>query len=252
MTPEQQEAVAEFPPLLSSLPLTGRGDPLAEAVARARAGCDAGLIAHNITADEIRAAIVFAPEVALRQALTALPLCGVGLQNALGAMGPPEVAVQLRWQGDVLLNGARCGGLSAAASTADPADVPDWLVVGMSLDLIPQNDDAPGATPDRTSLYDEGCSEIHPVRLLEAWARHCLVWLNRWSDDGAAQLHREYTGLLADLGKPVHFALGQGDAAEPVAGTFTGVDEDFAMLLKTETTTRALPLSALLIKDDAL
>ena len=58
-------------------------------------GCDAGLVVHNISPDTLRAAIVFAPEVTLEEAIVMLPTCGIGFQNALGALAPPAVAVHL-------------------------------------------------------------------------------------------------------------------------------------------------------------
>ena len=152
-----------FPPLLAGLEVEGGTDPFAKACAEAALGCDAGTVVYNIGADRLAAAIVFAPEVALEDAMAMLPACGVGFQNALGALAPPEVAVHLTWEGGILVNGAACGGLRVAASTADPDAEPEWLVVGLTVPLIPDDPDAPGAAPDRTSLYEEGCVEVEPA-----------------------------------------------------------------------------------------
>ena len=51
-----------FPPLLTGL---SAADPMAEAIALAREGCDGGTLLHAVQADRLRAAIVFAPEVPL-------------------------------------------------------------------------------------------------------------------------------------------------------------------------------------------
>lgn len=225
----------QFPPLLSGMHAAGQ-DPFVAACAAARDGCDAGLILYD-TDPDLSAAIVFAPEVPLARSMAMLPLCGVGLQNALGALAPPELPVHLGWDGTVYVNGGRCGRLRAAASSVDPAEVPDWLVVGVFLRFRPEHDVA-GETPEDTALFNEGCGDLLPGDLLESWARHTLTWIHRWEDDGMAPLHREWSGLAHGLG---------GDwthAGE--SGTFLGLDEDLGMLFKQGGTTRALPLTDLL------
>lgn len=223
-----------FPPLLSGLP---SADPFVRACAEARQGCDAGLVVYDLGPSNLQGAIVFAPEVTLAKAMAMLPLCAVGFQNALGALAPPEVAVHLAWHGDIRVNGAVCGQMRATASDTDPLGIPDWLVVGFAISILPQSD-TPGDTPDQTTLYGEGCSDINPVTLLEAWTRHTLVALNRWSDDGPAPLHKDWTGLVWNIGKDVT----HGD----LTGSFVGVDENFGLLLKAADTTHLIPLTELL------
>lgn len=158
-----------------------------------------------------------------------LPACSIGFQNALGAVAPPEVGVHLEWDGGIRLNGALCGRLTPRASDSDPAVVPGWLVIGLHLQLWPASDD-PGETPDETALYAEGCADVDPVQLLESWARHTLVWINRWADDGVKPLHGELQGLM--------HGLGQDD--------FLGLDEAFGQLRRTGETTTLIPLTTLL------
>ena len=226
-----------FPPLMSGQRVEGAIDPFDKACALATLGCDAGTVVYNLTPNQLRATIVFAPEVPLSKAMTMLPACGIGFQNALGALAPPEVAVHLDWAGGVLVNGAACGRMWVAASTDDPNAMPNWLVVGLELPLWPEGDD-PGITPDRTTLYSEGCADVDPVGLLESWARHTLVWVNRWEDEGAEPLHREWRGLAHGIGEEVS-VFGQ-------SGTFVGVDEDFGMLLRVGKDTTLLPLTRIL------
>ncbi|SDI49374.1 biotin/lipoate--protein ligase family protein [Salipiger marinus] len=225
-----------FPPLLWGEEVTT--DAFDHACRRALLGCDAGLVAWRATPDLLEGALVLAPDVPLSRAMTMLPLCGVGFQNALGALAPPEVAVHLDWDGGLRVNGASCGGFRCMAASADPDAVPDWLVIGFALPLLPEND-APGTTPDRTSLYAEGCAEVFPPALLEAWARHTLGWISRWEQDGSRGLHAEWRGLAHGLGEPAR-QNGQ-------TGLFVGVDEDFGMLLRDDHgTTHLIPLTTLL------
>lgn len=226
-----------FPPLMSGLAVTGAIPPFDKARAMAALGCDAGLVVHNVTDSHLAAALVMAPEVPLRHAMAMLPACGVGFQNALGALGPPEVAVHLEWAGGLRVNGARCGRLRVAAGGTEPDALPGWLVVGLDVPVTPATD-RPGETPDDTALMEEGCAEVDPVTLLEAWARHTLVWINTWEDDGPRALHAEWRGLAWGMGEP----LRHGD----LSGTWLGVDEDFGMLLRVGDATRLIPLTTLL------
>lgn len=226
-----------FPPLLHGRAVPAGADPFAIAQGEAARGCDAGLVLHDLGRDRLSAALVLAPDVALRRAVAMLPACGVGFQNALGALAPPEVAVHLEWTGGIRINGACCGGLCIAAASHDPDIVPDWLVIGLTLPLWPESDD-PGRNPDHTALYAEGCADVAAPDLLESWARHMLVWITRWEDGDAAALHSEWRSLAHDMGEDVA-VLGQ-------SGTFLGVDEDFGMLLRQGDATKLLPLTLLL------
>lgn len=229
-----------FPPLFFGLAVSGTTDPMAKAMAEAARGVDAGLVVHDLAADRLGAAMVLAPEVPLEEAMVMLPTCGVGFQNALGALAPPEVAVHLEWQGSIRVNGALCGGLRIAASTADPAAQPDWIVVALDVPLWPADADRMGDTPDQTALYAEGCADVDAVALLESWVRHTLLWITKWEAEGAQPLHAEWRGLA--------HGLGEDTTQSGKSGTFLGVDERFGMLLRDDETTHLIPMSTLLEK----
>lgn len=224
-----------LPPLFTGL-ATG-GDPVSVAREAALKGCDAGLVVYRLDGDQMQAAIVFAPDVALRKAMAILPICGIGFQNALGALAPPEVAVHLDWTGALRLNGAICGALRALCSTNDPAAEPDWLIIGLDLRIWPNSEET-GHTPDQTALVAEGCADVDVAELLEAWVRHTLVWINRWQEDGNEPAHKEWTGLAHGINDSITLN-GQ-------TGTFIGLDEHLGMLLRTGTSTQAVPLTHLL------
>ena len=226
-----------FPPLFTGCDRTGQGDPMDHACRQARDGCDAGLVVYDLGDDRLRAAIVFAPEEALRDAVVALPVCGVGFQNALGALAPPEVAVHLEWGGGIRINGATCGRLRMAAADKRPDAPVDWLVVGLDLRLWPQSGDT-GLTPDETALYAEGCADVTPVALLEAWVRHTLVGINIWLDSGAGSVHRDWSALAHDLD--------QAAAAQGQSGRVVGIDERLGLLLQQGEKTTLIPLTDLL------
>ncbi len=226
-----------FPPLLTGSAVDGQIDPFDKACVEAMKGCDAGVVVYNLGANTLRAALVFAPEVPLKDAMAMLPLCGVGFQNALGALAPPEVAVHLDWDGGMRINGASCGRLRVAASQTDPETPPDWLVVGFELPLWPESDD-PGETPDTTTLYAEGCADVNARDLLESWARHTLAGINRWSDEGVEPLHKEWRGLAHGIGEDIEM--------DGKSGSYLGVDERFGLLIRDAETTHLIPLTTVL------
>lgn len=230
-----------LPPLFSGQAVTGQTDPFEKACIEAIRGCDAGLVVYNLGASTLRGSIVFTPEVPLADAMAMLPLCGVAFQNALGALAPPEVAVHLDWDGGLRINGAGCGRLRVAASDDNPAEEPSWLVVGLELPLWPESDD-PGQTPDKTALYAEGCADVQADELLQAWVRHTLYGINRWSEDGVEPLHRDWRGLAHGIGESVAIA--------GHAGSYLGVDEHFGMLIRDAETTHLVPLTYLLQREE--
>ena len=226
-----------FPPLFSGLAVETQVDPFDKACAEAARGCDAGLVVHDLGANLLRAALVFAPDVELVDAMAMLPLCGVGFQNALGALGPPEVAVHLEWSGGLRINGASCGALRIAASSSNPRAEPDWMVIGLELPLWPETD-TPGDIPEQTALYAEGCADVNAKDLLESWVKHTLVGINTWTEDGVKALHKDWRGLSHGIGEDI--------TMNEVSGTFLGVDEQFGMLIRAADTTHLVPLTYLL------
>lgn len=237
---EKIDEMPSFPPLFSGEATSA--DPFETAIERACEGVDAGLIVHRIRPDALSATIVLAPEDPLEDAMAMLFAAANGFADAFGALAPSEVAAQFDWPAGIRINGARCGGFRAAASTRDPGAVPDWLVIGLDLPFFAAANDEPGITPDRTTLWEEGCSEIEPRQLLESWSRHMLVWINTWLDEGMPRLHGDWRGRAFAIGEHVEFDL----AGRSYAGEFVGLDEMGGMLLKCENGTQLLPLSMIL------
>jgi len=235
------ETGPQFPPLLRGMH-SGRRDPFDLAIAQARAGADPGLVVHGVDDLHLRAAVVLAPEIPLGAAMIMVPAVAHGLCDALGALAPPEVAVQLGWPGTVLVNGAVCGGLRAAASTRDPDAEPDWLVIGMEMRLALADASDPGRNPDITALHEEGCGDIAPGHLLESWSRHMLVWINTWEDSGPARLLSDWTGRAFDFGKQTRLDLPGGARR----GVPLGLDDAGGLVFKTSAGTETLPLTLML------
>lgn len=225
----------EFPPLLTGIAVAG--DPFQAALGSVAEEVEPGAVFYGADPARMQAAIVLAPEEPLEAALRVSFAISLGLNDALGALVPPEVGVHLVWPDRIKVNGAHCGTLTFAASTDDPRAEPDWLIVGLDLPLALPRESEPGHDPDRTSLYDEGCGDLMLPELIEAWGRHMMNWLHIYLTDGFEPLHREWRAKADGLGGAVSY---------PADGAFIGIDEWGGMILKSGDTTRIIPLSSFL------
>lgn len=231
-----------FPPLFHGLAVGSDQEPFEVAVKQAKTGTDPGLVVYRIRPDHLAAALVLAPETSLADAIAMVLVAAVGFADSFGSLAPSEVAVHFDWPGGFRVNGARCGGLRVAASTDNAKAEPDWLVIGLDVPFFAQAAQEPGATPDHTTLWDEGCSDIDPCQLLESWSRHTLVWIHSWTEDGLVRLHTAWTGRAFGIGTHTEVTL----AGRSYSGEFMGLDENGGMLLKTGDKTRLLPLTMML------
>ena len=225
----------EFPPLLTGIAVAG--DPFEAAKASVAAEVEPGAVFYGTDPGRMQTAIVLAPEEPLESALRVSFAISLGLNDALGALAPPEVGVHLVWPDRIKVNGAFCGTMTFAASTDNPQVEPDWLIVGIEIPVVLPGDSEPGHDPDRTSLYEEGCGDLMLPDLIEAWGRHMMNWLHIYLTDGFEPLHREWRAKADGLGEPITY---------PEAGTFIGLDEWGGMILKSDDATRMLPLSRFL------
>lgn len=221
-----------FPPLLSGEVVPGNMDPFEKAVSRAVAGVDSGTVFYSESGDTLRAALVLAPETPLEQAIQAVYVAQIGLAESMGALAPPEVPVHFVWPDLIKVNGAVCGRVRFAADVSDPKAEPNWLVLGIEIPFIPQNDE-PGSNPNETCLLEEGCSDITPMALLESWSKHTLLWLTYFLDEGFERLHKEWRPRCDTLGETVE---------KPKPGVFVGLDEQGRMLLRDGVMTETISL----------
>lgn len=231
-----------FPPLLRGESVPAGVDPFDKAVAAAAAGAEPGSVFWSPDADIARAAVVLAPEVALGPALAMHFAAAAALNDAIGALAPPEVGLAHVWPDGIKVNGAWCGAMRAASDASALTATPDWLVVGWALSFeFPENVN-PGDAPQITALREEGCADLSPIRLIESWARHFLTWLHEWEQDGPAKLVEAWLARAEGRGEEVVF---RHDGALK-RGVFAGLDETGGMILQTASEVEILPIEAML------
>lgn len=173
-----------LPPGFRALP--GGDDPWAAAVRAAAAGAEPGSVFWDGAHGHCRAAFVFAPDRPLAAGLM-LDLGALALFDAIAVLAPPQVPVHLVPPDGLAVDGGRVATLRASEAPAGADGVPDWAVLGMDA-AVGVSMVAPGDTPDRTSLAEEGFGDVTPADLLTHMSRHLLGWIEAWREDGAAAL----------------------------------------------------------------
>ncbi len=218
-----------FPPLLNGIAVQPGIDSASVAIAAVRkAEAGAGDLFWSQSEDRLNMAVVLEPDVPFSRAAQVRHVLAVAFGDAFGAISPPEIAVHYRWPGDILVNGARAGGIRLdvpAGLSAD--DVPDWMVlsldVAITLDLSVEN---PGELPDSTTLHEEGAGEVTRTMLIESVSRHFLTWIDGWMNEGFKGVHDNWLGRVFGSDEDVTFR----HAGATVCGRVTGMDEDGNLL----------------------
>jgi len=215
-----------LPPLFRAIALRERGDAFAHAIAIA-ATEGAGTLVWVRRFDTIEVAVVLEPEAPLAQARRALYAGMNALVDALASYAPPERPIAIAWPDTVLLDGAMVGGgrLAAPADCAEDA-VPDWLVISCMLRSVVALKPKPASGPHHpldqmtvrgTSLEGEGFEMLDAGAVIASFARHLMLHLNQWSEDGFDPIAKAYLARLSP---------------EPAAFTRRGLDGNGDLLIR--------------------
>lgn len=212
-----------FPPLLSGEKVSRDVDPFIKAVGASMMGCDPGTVFYAEDTNTLSAAITLAPEVPLKESVSVIHAVMLSLADSLGALGPPELAVHFVWPSQLKINAARCGELQFKASTTQPDEIPEWLVIGLRVPFVRPESLEAGSDPSQTWLYEEGCIELTVPQIIESWSRHTLVWLNTFEDAGYQAIQDHWRAKCDSIGSDITY---------PAEGTFVGTDGQGSLLLK--------------------
>ena len=219
-------------------------------IARAEAGAAAGLavLAHvqtkgrgsrgrnwNSPSGNCYLSVLLRPAGRLTQAGVWPLVASLAVADALVPWLPDPSRLTLKWPNDVLLGGNKiCGILLDLA--ADPDGGLRWLVIGCGINLATAPD-----LPDRTAacLRDEGVDPPEPA----VFARALLAALGHWPDQPAETLHAAWLARA----HPIGTALNVRYAGQDLTGTFAGLSVEGHLLLRTETSIRAISSGEVLL-----
>lgn len=160
-------------------------------------------------------------------------LAGVVLVAAVDRVA--AVDATLKWPNDLLVGGAKCGGILAEAVPAADG-TPPAVVLGIGLNVTVRPDELPTGPTGQpaTSLQLAGSPAPDRDPLLRALLREIATWYDRWrragGDAQACGLREAYLASCATLGREVRVLLPDG---EELTGTASSVDAEGRLVVRT-------------------
>ena len=118
------------------------------------------------------------------------------------------------------------GQLTALAMIASQGTTSGWLVIGVGVNIAHAPDDV---SQPVTSLEAEGCTDLTPGRLLEAFCACFTEHYKQWLDDGFASQREAWLLRAEGRGGPVTVNL----EGVSFAGRFVDLDETGALIVDT-------------------
>ena len=188
--------VLDLPPPFRLVTLREVGDAFVHAQ-QVAAEEGAGTLVYVGRFDMAEFAVVLEPDEALRTARRAFYAGMNALADALLVHAPPEKQITIDWPDALRVDGGLVGGGRLAWPEGTDEDaVPDWLVFGGMVRTISMTAQA-GLHPLETALDQEGFEEHGASALVESFARHLMVAIDAWEQDGFGTVMKEYLARLS-------------------------------------------------------
>jgi hypothetical protein len=188
--------VLDLPPPFRLVTLREVGDAFLQAQ-RLAVEEGAGTLVYVGRFDIAEFAVVLEPDEPLRTARRAFYAGMNALADALLAHAPPEKPIAIDWPDAIRVDGGLVGGGRLAwPAGAEEDAVPDWLVFGSMIRTVSMTEEA-GLYPLETALDQEGFEEHGASALVESFARHLMVAIDVWEQDGFGALMKEYLARLS-------------------------------------------------------
>ena len=186
----------DLPPPFTLVTLREVGDAFAHAVEIAPEQ-GAGTLTYVGRFDLAEFAVVLEPDEPLHTARRALYLGMAALFDALLTYAPPEKPIAIDWPDAVRVDGGLVGGGRLAwPQGASEDEPPDWLVFGAMIRTVSMGEGEPGLNPLVAALEEEGFTDFAAGALVESFARHLMVYIDAWQEQGFGAVAREYLQRL--------------------------------------------------------
>lgn len=242
------DTVPEVPRLYDLITVESTGSARAYAERLAREGADEGTLVWAKSQREgtgrkgkywmsgyrnLHCAIVLRPDDAVENCCQLSLLATICAAMAISSQAEPLGEFRYRWPNDILLNGGKLASVTLGAQLSGPGV--DWMVVALNANVY-EHPQSKGF--DAASMRGEGFENFDRVRLLGAYAREFLSWINRWSEEGFEPVRRAWLFNGHEEGDEVKVELPE----HTVVGAFSGMDANGAIRLKTATDTESIEL----------
>jgi hypothetical protein len=186
-----REPGLDLPPPFRAVALREVGDAFAHATQIA-ADAGAGTLVYVGRFDLAEFAVVLEPDESLRTARRALYVGLTALANALAVHAPPQKLISFDWPDAIRIDGGLVGGARLAwPEGGDEKAPPPWLVFGAMIRTVAMAEQDPGLHPLAAALDTEGF-DFGSGRLVESFARHLMVAVDSWQQDGFAEVAGSY------------------------------------------------------------
>jgi biotin-(acetyl-CoA carboxylase) ligase len=186
----------DLPPGFNLVMLREVGDAFAHAKAHA-AELGAGTLVFVGRFDLAEFAVVLEPDEPLATARRAFYAGMSALADALASHAPPEKPIAFQWPDTILVDNGLVGGGQFAWSKGPEDEPPQWLVFGAMIRTVAMSEQEPGLRPLSAALEEEGFDGLGSGRLVESFARHLMVAVDAWQEQGFAAVGKEYLARLA-------------------------------------------------------
>ena len=186
----------DLPPPFRAVALREAGDAFAHAM-RIAADAGAGTLVHVGRFDLAEFAVVLEPEEPLRTARRTLYAGLTALADALAAHAPPERPISFDWPDAIRIGGGLVGGARLAWPAGADEDAPPlWLGFGAVIRTGAMGGQESGPRPLSAALDEEGF-DLGSDRLIETFARHLMVTVDAWQQDGFGEVAGGYLSRVA-------------------------------------------------------
>jgi hypothetical protein len=185
----------DLPPGFNLVMLREAGDAFAHATANA-AELGAGTLVFVGRFDLAEFAVVLEPEEPLRSARRAFYAGLSALADALAAHAPPEKPIAFEWPDAIRVDAGLVGGGRLAWAEGPEDKPPAWLVFGGMIRTVSMGEGEPGLRPLSAALEEEGFDGLGSGRLVESFARHLMLLVDAWQENGFAAVAKDYLARL--------------------------------------------------------
>ena len=96
------------------------------------------------------------------------------------------------------VDGGLVGGVRLAwPQGADERAPPEWLVLGAMIRTVSLGDEEAGVRPLSSALEEEGFDDLGSGALVESFARHLMVAIDTWQEQGFGEVAKSYLARLS-------------------------------------------------------
>ena len=227
-----------MPRLYRLVELDAVDSALDEACRQAELGAEEGLLVHAreqtnaagrcgqewlSPAGGLFAALVLRPEETVTVADQLAMVGAAALGSAIAEHVQPMTELHFRWPNDVLLRQGKVAGVQMRWRE-DGTGKLEWLVLGINVNVVAP---PPAMGFDAASVQVDGDCEVTASLLLEAFARQFLGWVDRWANEGFAEIRKAWLQRAVGIGDDCEFSA----AGARHAGRLLDIADDGALLL---------------------